>query len=495
MLDSKLESLQLLRKKKDSESIKAYLQTGSDIHLLSVKIVEIWSPLAKSCDDNHLAEQLLESLLKVAVLSFQLLAILKRPDIADYGDDDEQVLACAKNLVQSASKAFRDYEAAKIRITQTDYDAARVEMKREIASNVKKSYPLLTKTNAFSSTDSIHSSNQISKIDKFEKSLVPKNPEYINISVPQTLDSYSINQSLQHIVINIPKVMIIQYSPIYLAQLLLSPALKNADSIKRWEPDQIRKDSEADITTSVVLKHDQSTEYSPLINDESLEALSIHDDVFIDKDIDDTPTFMASVSSSIKVDASCQYSPMPENEITAKENKNNCPPQCISKACSPLTDCLKTPELKDCKKKLSIDRAAMESVDEKFNSQWKSDYTSTLNLEFSPLMDDSFLSSFESVTIAEKDNHSPAAFKSPILNLTAVPKFSPLMDVTFLSSFDQPKIEKPKVSNKEEAKKSPALVSEFQSRFFKAYGDHKQIVQQPPTSNKNVEISEITGIQ
>jgi hypothetical protein len=315
--------------------------------------------------------------------------------------------------------------------------------------------------------------------------------------------------------------MIIQYSLIYLAQLLVSPALKNSDSI-----DQIRKYAEAD--TSIVLRHDQSTEYSPSINDESLEALS-------DNDIEDTPPYLASVSSSKKGNAYCQYSP---KEIMEKENINDCPTQFISQGCSPLTYCedvlktpqlkscikkinidremtakennsdynprfiskacspmtysediLKTPELKSCKKKVNVDHVAKESFDE----QWKSDYVSTFSLDFSPLMDDSFLSSIEGMKIAE-DCHSPVSLKAPVLNLTEVPKLSPLMDRTFLSSFEKTK---PKDFIKEEPKKSPEWVSAFQSRFFHTYGDHKHIAQKATISNKpnkHTETSKSAGI-
>ncbi|KAJ3308583.1 hypothetical protein HDU76_003878 [Blyttiomyces sp. JEL0837] len=107
-----------------SVSRSAYISIAKEIVLLGRGINTAWRPVAKACNDRRLSERLLGSLSKCDTLASHMKVIVK---IKSGGEDDRDkegsVLTCAKNVVEAASTALKDLEAAQLRLFDEEANA------------------------------------------------------------------------------------------------------------------------------------------------------------------------------------------------------------------------------------------------------------------------------------------------------------------------------------------------------------------------------------
>ncbi|KAJ3080195.1 hypothetical protein HK102_003223 [Quaeritorhiza haematococci] len=114
-----------------------YISTARDIVGLGRGIATSWLPVARMCQDSRLSTHLLRSLAKVETLSGQMRAVTsqKASDESDC-DVDGQVVACARNMLDTAHEALRDLEAAKLRLDDEALDCGKMSVAVAAASAV-----------------------------------------------------------------------------------------------------------------------------------------------------------------------------------------------------------------------------------------------------------------------------------------------------------------------------------------------------------------------
>ncbi|KAI9348096.1 Vinculin/alpha-catenin [Obelidium mucronatum] len=101
----------------NAEAKKGFITAAKNIYTESLKISTAAKPIADRCLDAHLQKQLNGSLLWIENLSQQLkiVAAVKTSAPADT-DKDQQLIACARNIMSAVKNCIRDSEACSMRM-------------------------------------------------------------------------------------------------------------------------------------------------------------------------------------------------------------------------------------------------------------------------------------------------------------------------------------------------------------------------------------------
>jgi hypothetical protein len=107
----------LLKRDPTPESKKSFIKSAQDICSQSQKLLSYASPLSERCLDKRLKGQLKGSLDRVTTLGQQLkiLAAVKTSAPMDT-DRDQQLIACAQNLMVGVKNCLKESEAASLRV-------------------------------------------------------------------------------------------------------------------------------------------------------------------------------------------------------------------------------------------------------------------------------------------------------------------------------------------------------------------------------------------
>ncbi|KAJ3075077.1 hypothetical protein HDU98_009256 [Podochytrium sp. JEL0797] len=112
---------QLGREFSNPEAKKGFILCAKSIHAESLKIVQNARPIADACVDLRLQKQLQGSLQWIENLAQQLkiVAAVKCSAPADT-DKDQQLIACARNIMVAVKNCIRDSEAGSLRVPVAD---------------------------------------------------------------------------------------------------------------------------------------------------------------------------------------------------------------------------------------------------------------------------------------------------------------------------------------------------------------------------------------